>query len=360
MAIRFRCPHCRQLLGISVAQIGQVVDCPTCGRSIRVPQRSGKAKAVTAKPKLDLEDDALSAALDELVALGQSDGQLANHPSTPEPIERTTVSVAPASVSLPPLPPVEVTEVPLQAAAIIASPIELSVADEPAADFTSELEQLAQVAPVDISEFDPPPKRIWFLPTIAALLVGFGAGYVARIWETDFVRAQTYENQKPEFQLDGIAAANDRIGHESALQGRVMYVSGTGETRPDIGARVILLPMKRATSQKISESGVRAGDSARDQMLAAKALRKQGGEITVVKDDGSFSVNLAAPGEYHVLVLSHYQRREDTRIPSSDRQVIDDWFERGTSVLGRVDYVLSKLNYSGQGTESRDFEFERL
>jgi hypothetical protein len=95
-------------------------------------------------------------------------------------------------------------------------------------------------------------------------------------------------------------------------------------------------------------------------MLAAKALRKLGGEISIVKGDGSYSVNLAAAGEYHVLVLSHYQPREDTQIPSSDRQVLDDWFEQGTSVLGRVDYALSKINYSGEGTESRDFSFERL
>src|SRR5947209_5088937 len=37
MPIRFRCPHCNQLLGISRRKAGTPVECPTCHRQVTVP-----------------------------------------------------------------------------------------------------------------------------------------------------------------------------------------------------------------------------------------------------------------------------------------------------------------------------------
>ena len=37
MPIRFRCPSCEQLLAIGTRKAGTLVDCPTCGRTLRVP-----------------------------------------------------------------------------------------------------------------------------------------------------------------------------------------------------------------------------------------------------------------------------------------------------------------------------------
>lgn len=45
MAIKFRCSHCRQFLGIAQSKAGQIVDCPRCRRSLRVPQASGRIDA---------------------------------------------------------------------------------------------------------------------------------------------------------------------------------------------------------------------------------------------------------------------------------------------------------------------------
>ena len=69
MPIKFRCTKCKQFLGISREKAGAVVDCPTCGRTIRVPSLDGSVAPVP-EPKLEVDDPRLSEALDELAALG--------------------------------------------------------------------------------------------------------------------------------------------------------------------------------------------------------------------------------------------------------------------------------------------------
>src|SRR6185436_14271417 len=72
--IKFRCNYCRQFLGISRAQAGGIVDCPTCGRSIRVPQLDGTLQPIP-QPELNLQDAHLARALDELARLASGDSQ---------------------------------------------------------------------------------------------------------------------------------------------------------------------------------------------------------------------------------------------------------------------------------------------
>ena len=69
MPIKFRCQQCRQFLGISRAQAGEVVDCPTCGRTIRVPELDGTVKPLP-KPGLKFDDTRLKSALDEIAQIG--------------------------------------------------------------------------------------------------------------------------------------------------------------------------------------------------------------------------------------------------------------------------------------------------
>ena len=374
MAIRFRCPHCRQLLGISVGQIGQVVDCPTCGRSLRVPQRSGKAKAVTAKPKLNLQDDDLSAALDELVALGQSApvppvglGQpsleAGAQPTPPSPAQPTP-PVAPQPIPVAPLPPIEVTDVPLEstslASAAIARANPIANAPQQPVNIENELDQLAQVAtpgrPVDISEFEPNPRRVWFLPAVVTMIVGFAGGYFTRQIESN-IKPQplAYQTNKPDFSLDSSPIS----ATPAALTGRVLYSSNTGEDRPDAGARVVALPVEKLKQDLIATPGLRPGDPAAERERLVKAVRDLGGDVAVVQSDGQFHVDLPIAGEYHVLVLSHYQPRPDVEIATPVRSFVEQWFDRGTNVLGQVSYAFDRIAYNGTDAAHRDYNFPR-
>lgn len=68
MSIQFRCVHCRQLLGISSSRAGTQVDCPACGRTLRVPAETGghSAPLRTVSPQIDA---GLLGALEELASL---------------------------------------------------------------------------------------------------------------------------------------------------------------------------------------------------------------------------------------------------------------------------------------------------
>jgi ribosomal protein S27E len=74
MPIKFRCQHCQQLLGISRSQADAVVDCPRCGRALRVPGVDGKTQPLpTNRPATHADEDLRSAltALSTLTALGE-------------------------------------------------------------------------------------------------------------------------------------------------------------------------------------------------------------------------------------------------------------------------------------------------
>jgi len=56
-------------MGISRSKAGEIVDCPTCGLSVRVPGLDGEIAPIP-QPKLDLKDSELTNALDELASIG--------------------------------------------------------------------------------------------------------------------------------------------------------------------------------------------------------------------------------------------------------------------------------------------------
>lgn len=81
MPIKFRCQYCQQLLGISRSRAGAVVDCPGCGRSLRVPQQDGTAEAV---PRRALPRDEAGRLLAELQTLSALSAEAAQQPAATE------------------------------------------------------------------------------------------------------------------------------------------------------------------------------------------------------------------------------------------------------------------------------------
>src|SRR5689334_652749 len=103
MPIKFRCSHCNQFLGISRAQSGTVVDCPSCGRSIRVPNLDGTT-APLPKPAIDLSDSSLASALEQLASLQAGATEQEINP----PVQATAAKIAapPPVIAVPVVAPV--------------------------------------------------------------------------------------------------------------------------------------------------------------------------------------------------------------------------------------------------------------
>ena len=165
---------------------------------------------------------------------------------------------------------------------------------------------------------------------------------------------------QPEAVAAPIAAPVVDAAHEPALSGRIMYVDPSGESRPDAGARVLVVPEERAGIAKLAADGFRSGAAAADRQVAVASLRALGGDITTAEDDGSYAVLLPQAGLYQLLILSRYQARpEGQAADPAAMQLLGLYFDRPAQVVGESELHISQFRYRGSGTAPRDQTFER-
>lgn len=407
MPIKFRCEHCRQLLGISKSKAGQVVDCPTCGRSVSVPSLDGKSSPVPV-PKLNLNDDALVNALDALAGIGGTpspplaldesasavDGgppHQTEPPQTEAPQEGGPIVLPPAPapepVELPPLEkPVAIVEpAPVTSAPTPDGPVEpvaipeLRTKEETrdADRASAETSRKDQGDPLRVLAAAAPPPRAapevksagngTGSPLMFALVAGlaFATGFLvhAQFYSspsgTDAPVASDTEKEKtppaPK-PVDGRPSPND-----VAVRGRITFRTTDGSSQPDSGACVIFLPAQRSGSAKLTITGFRPADSDDDRQIARTTIRAIGGELAVVNESGNFTAQLKRSGTYHVVVLSHFQERPtgDETLTASVRTLLGSYFERPDQLPGKRRFALGQVRYRGEGTEEWDYSFER-
>ncbi|MFM9962162.1 MAG: hypothetical protein ACKV2Q_13155 [Planctomycetaceae bacterium] len=379
MPIKFRCDHCRQFLGISHTKSGMLVDCPTCGRTIRVPDPEGKIQPLP-ELKLNLKDSKLATALEELASLGRDPGVAADGGG---PVEISDKPQSPAEVAAPPIasPP---APVPIRVEPVFsAKPIPIEVHDprqpSPVASM-QELSALASLSPprdlaaeqpiVDVEQplgRNAEERRFIHAATsriVIAALIGFLLGFGAGRWGRSPVKNADGPNGKPAVGKAEVISDSGAESHKLvAVRGRITFQTDSGE-RPDHGARVLLLPEKRGGSTKLPIAGFRATDANNstdpDRNVAAATLRVLGGDVMTVDDAGNFeSVELPA-GSYRILALSHFQTREaKSAIKPDDKLLLESYFDKPDQLLGRCSYRLEKFTVSGNRTEQWNHTFER-
>lgn len=379
MPIKFRCEHCRQFLGISHTKSGSLVDCPTCGRTIRVPDPEGHALPLP-DLKLNLKDSKLATALEELALLGEN-GKAVESESA------VAVSEGDDNTPKPPTAPpvVPPAPVPIRVEPVVVSkPIPMAIHDPHKPAAVASMQELAALANQPITR-DPDAeqpvvdvemplvqrdagttisKRSGTSWIVIASLLGFIVGFVVGRWDRSSV---TSSNEVA--GGDGKAhAANANSPIESgssrkqaaAVRGRITFQTDSGERRPDRGARVLLLPEKRAGTTKLAVTGFRSADDDTDGQVAAASLRALGGDVAIVDDAGNFESASIKPGTYRVLALSHFQPRDDrTAIEASVKALLDSYFDKPEQLLGKCRYQLAELKVSGQEPALWDHSFER-
>lgn len=153
-----------------------------------------------------------------------------------------------------------------------------------------------------------------------------------------------------------------QTAHKHAVAGRITFRTREGNSQPDAGATVILLPVSRSSSVKLPIIGFRPADHQEDRDVARASVRALGGDVCPVGTDGRFAAELEQSGNYHVLVLSHFQQRadEDVRLSENVKTVLLDYFDRPEQLPGRRRYHLGYVYYRGEETEIWDYSFERL
>jgi hypothetical protein len=387
MPIKFRCQHCRQFLGISRAQASCVVDCPTCGRSIRVPDLEGRVKPLP-KPKMDAQDSELAKALDAVAAIGsptddpsrieegdqgkstrQTGSGVAERLSA-EPIE-LEILPAPEPVELAPIAqtPAKQDRGWARTAApgdewkqLIADARSEGQNEEPkqqlpqAAKTTGDIQPAVQTAAPTRSN----ATTLFAMVGIAAMIFGVGF-WVGRVTTVNAISTTQVDgsNSNDVDDQDDAADKTDAANLAAAFRGRITYQTEAGERRADKGARVIVLPVDRQGSARLPVAGFQNGAALQDRRIAIASIREMGGDFCITSDDGGFDLKLKSSGQFHVIVLSNSLSREPIDEDPAVEQIVGQYFDRSNQLLGRVKYHAEKVRYSGDGTEPLDHSFQR-
>ena len=382
MPIKFRCEHCRQFLGISHTKSGMLVDCPTCGRTIRVPDPEGNVEPMP-ELKLNLRDSKLATALEELAMFGQNAAELEPESAVAVPEGEANAPKPPTFSPAAPLPaPVPIRFEPV----VISKPIPIEVYDprQPAqAASMQELASLANLAPSrdpsieqPVVDFEMPlgqrdigvgrvtTRRYGMSWIVIASLLGVMVGFVAGRWDrsaVNVVKEPLGADGKPLAAKPNASNGTTAVGKQTAaVRGRVTYQTDSGERKPDRGARVLLLPDKRSGTTKLAVNGFRSADADADGQVAAASLRALGGDVAIVDDAGNFESTALKPGTYRVLALSHFQPRDDKApIEASVKGLLDSYFDKPEQLLGKCRYQFAELKVSGQDAALWDYLFER-
>lgn len=397
MPIKFRCQHCRQFLGISRERAGDVFDCPTCGRSLRVPELDGTVKPLP-KPSLDLGDSLLRRALDELADLDQSGGDAvefqaqpfegmssqdrsaAGDPSTAgelasiEPIS-VVPQAAPKPIELPPVVPIR--------RVVVAEPEHVASRSTRQADEAWKAAiELAEGDSADSPQIEPDPEKppkpavhttistrsarqvelnasFWFAVVGVAASV-FTAGFWTGRLTVPAAVAVNHpvpppnpdDNSKREDLKPAVASS------VPGIRGRITYRPENGANKPDKSARIIALPVDWNGKTKLQVAGFRAGDSPEDQRVARASLQAMGGDIAITDDSGEFNISLKSGGKYLLIVLSGSMPRAESDDVTTKTQQLGAYFDRPNQLVGKVMVHLEPITWNGDGAQPWDHVFQ--
>lgn len=402
MPIQFRCQYCRQRLGIADSRAGAVVDCPACGRSLRVPGGDNRATDRPAPAATSEADSQLHSALQQLSAIGLGTPAETASPTarTPPASVQNFVPRKTAGAAVPPVrhsaagaansgaappdalrelaafPAVNSEDLPLLAQPELLE--EASSTDElppaapadqqgdPAAPATAAdveaplvaaLQELADQHPPATSAAQRPAaqrpavRRAFglLIPVLTGLLM-FTAGYLAghsRKAEPVAIETQTIaapgETQPPAAD----PAATPEAGQISGL---VQAAAADGKTVPDAGALVIIAPANNLSELRIDGRFLRdPPDSAARRAITA-AFGQLGVSFTNAAEDGTFSLPLPAPGPCVLIAVSRRNSRPASA-PLSSEVVsrLNDWFTAPSPVTGRLQTVVQEVTAPAGG-----------
>lgn len=375
MPIKFRCEHCRQFLGISHTKSGSLVDCPTCGRTIRVPDPEGFVQPLP-ELKLNLKDAKLATALEELAMFGQDAAVIEGESAVPVPEGECN----PPKLPIAPSAPVPIRVEPV----VVAKPIPIEIYDTQKPAPVASMQELATLAsqppPRDPTDEKPivdvemtfgqrdvvraSSNRSVTSWIVVASLLSFIVGFAAGRWDRSSVTVPKMvagPDGKPLVAKSNSptdAVTSDKPS--AAVKGRITYQTDSGERQFDRGARVLLLPEKRAGTTKLAVNGFRSADADADGQVAAASLRALGGDVAIVDDAGNFESTALKPGTYRILALSHFQPREDrAAIEPSVKALLESYFDKPEQLLGKCRYQVAELKVSGHAPAIWDHLFER-
>ena len=299
MTMKFRCPHCRQFLGISTTKAGTLVDCPACGRSVLVPHDGGGATG-TKQAQRPGDHPGLLNALQELSALGSPDAD-------------------------------------------DAAPLILADLLEP--DLTSALRELAAAAPVALQspEKHTQPSVAWqsasgrfsLLP-LMLMLPAFAAGLLlGTFWQSSNHPDAAKVDPKSIVALE--AAIQKPAAGERQLKGVVRFVDDSGNSAADAGAIVLLLPTENTTALRLDARPLRESADSKARQAIEAALATLGGSVHQADEAGTWTAHFPSNVALFMIVISRHRSRTDNQpVPAEILESLSRWFDSPIHITGRL------------------------
>ena len=165
--------------------------------------------------------------------------------------------------------------------------------------------------------------------------------------------------QREEAPLPGpLDRADVPPGEATTLTGRITYISATADSRPDAGARVLLLPNVKPGRVKLDVAGFVTGADDIDTRVARAALRALGGDLAEANADGHYRLNLPKPGDYHLLAISRHSSHETAAaVDPRLNTVLAAYFFRPASLLGQLAFQWDDFHFTGVTPAPQNFTF---
>lgn len=157
----------------------------------------------------------------------------------------------------------------------------------------------------------------------------------------------------------GVSAQDENGNRLVAFKGRLTFRTDEGERKADRGARVIVLPVERKGTARLSVTGLHSEDEEEDQQFAATGIRTLGGDVAITNDSGEFEIQLPGSGQYYILAMSNSVSRDESVDASDVEAALSSYFERPSQLLGRVMHHFEEVRYSGDGVTPWDFSFSQ-
>lgn len=392
MAIKFRCPHCSQLLGISTTKAGTIVDCPACGRSVNVPTEDGAGKTTVPKQSSN-KDPGLLSALQELSALGGQtthDSAAATPPNAAprerkSPVLRTLASqpgfspdkardtmrivpltnhahgnvgpatqpddvlsdiakISPLEYAEPQIPdePPETADSSLSRAC--AAPVSTSTTRPDSHDLTSALQELAigpptaQPSAIRSQQGIPESnsKRSAFLPLMFAM-PAFAIGLlIGTFWKSQGTQNSAEPIAKVGDVIPAAMAPVPETG-ERQINGIVTYIDDSGSSIADAGATVLVLSTENTTRLRLDARPLREATDSKARQAIESALKMLGGTVVQTDSSGRWTAITSANTTLNVIVISrHRARTKSQAVPADVLASLSNWFDSPLHIVGRL------------------------
>ncbi|MGL5097596.1 MAG: hypothetical protein ACRDD1_18570, partial [Planctomycetia bacterium] len=348
MPIKFRCPSCNQLMGIARRKAGSVIGCPKCHHPAKVPYED----------QLDRPDRAGSAPIFEasdferLIAKVESnkpvraadDAGGKRVPASASPLLRSVGGRQPEREA-----PVggAMGVVEIDAALAAAARDRQEVGRGAIEDDSADIPIALDAGP---TAWLRNPTVLLALLAVGLIVAAFGLGVIVGRYVVPLPasavsptaaapNAVKPANPPPVPQVVGAPAAAPAppAGPRSALAGEIRF-RGDGGELPDVGSNIVVFAAKQQPSVKISVAGLPPGDAS---LVGPNQLRRFGGECVVVGGEGKFTLQVAEPGLYHVLLLSKsLKRNADQPIELYDQSILGQYFDDVPKLLNDRYYLL--------------------